>query len=110
MRGGKHIIWSLDDIEYPATGEPIFSGPAKVEELTNRLLEFSQASENNAQLFALWSEVGQEYGKAYGIRTAAQSAALRDAFLQSPYWRLESEDSGTYLFRFEPNRYERTAS
>jgi hypothetical protein len=32
--------------------------------------------------------------------------ALRDAFRRSPYWQLELERGGTYLFRFEAGRYQ----
>ena len=110
VKGGKHIIWDRDDLEYPVYEKQDFSGPAEVETLTNRLLDYSQAAENNSQLFALWSPVGQRYGEAYGIQTSAQSAALRDAFLQSPYWTVEREDQGTYLFRLALSRYERTES
>ena len=109
VKGGKHIIWDRDDLEYPVYEKPDFSGPAEVESLTNRLLDYSRAAENDAQLFALWSPVGQRYGEAYGIQTVEQSAALRDAFLRSPYWAVERQDQGTYLFRLELNRYERMA-
>jgi hypothetical protein len=29
-----------------------------------------------------------------------------DAFRRSPYWQLELERGGTYLFRFEARRYQ----
>ena len=110
VRDGKHPVLRLEDLEHPATEKKNFQGAAEVKDLTDRLLKYSDAVDKPAHLFALWSPVGQQYGEAYGIQTPGQSAALRDAFLQSSYWTTESEEQGTYLFRFEPDGFERNPS
>jgi hypothetical protein len=49
--------------------------------------------------------VGARYAEAYALQSMDQSAALRDAFLESPYWSVELADDGTYLFAFRPAQY-----
>jgi hypothetical protein len=78
--------------------------------LTARFLRFSRQPVTHAQLYTVWSPVASDYGWAYGLQSPDQFAALRDAFRRSPYWKVVLAQNGTYLFRFEPARYNRGAA
>jgi hypothetical protein len=73
--------------------------------LTKRLLRRADEPVSQAELFALYSPAGAEYGQAYALQSPSQSAALRHAFLVSPFWTVDFQQDGSYLFKFQPARY-----
>jgi hypothetical protein len=106
MRGGGHFIWGRDRLNDQVREERPYHPEAKMVLLTDRFLRFTDADAQHATLYAMWSPVGATYARTYGIQSFEQSAALRDAFGASPFWSTELQSDGTYLFRFEPTRYQ----
>jgi capsular exopolysaccharide synthesis family protein len=94
----------------PVRQEPAFDGDRQVKTLTARFLEFSRQPPARAQLYAVWSPVSSYYGRAYGLQSPDQFAALRDAFRRSRYWKVVFHQGDTYLFRFDASRYQRSAA
>lgn len=76
-----------------------------VQVLTRRLLRHAGEPTSQAELFALYSPAGANYGQAYALQSRAQSAELRDSFLASPFWSVKYEADGSYLFKFQAGRY-----
>jgi capsular exopolysaccharide synthesis family protein len=99
-----------DVLKEPVRQEPVFDADLQMSRLTARLLRFSRQPETHARLYVVWSPVSSYYDWAYGLQSSDQFAALRDAFLRSRYWKVVSHRDGTYLFQFEPARYERGAA
>jgi capsular exopolysaccharide synthesis family protein len=99
-----------ENLEASVRQEPVLDPDQQVRRLTVRLLRFSQQRETHAQLYTVWSPVSSDYDWAYGLQSPEQFAALRDAFRRSPYWKVVFHRDGTYLFRFQPARYDRSAA
>jgi hypothetical protein len=73
--------------------------------ITAKLLRYSGEPVRSAELYTVWSPVQSLHDWAYAVRTPARSAALRDAFVHSPYWRVVFHRDGTVLLKFDPGRY-----
>jgi hypothetical protein len=113
MRGGGRHIWGRDGLDAAAEQEPTARQALMTDTRTLTARYVEQAARDAAEswyprrlptppeLFALWSPVGADYGRAYGLQSTPQGAAIRDAFLASPYWPVVYERDGTYLFRLD---------
>ncbi len=99
--GDRHTIWSRPEIEQPVQEMRSQDPELEVASLTSALVRYTGDDSPSAELYALWSPVGANYGQAYGVRSLQQSVALRDAFASSPYWSVDFREDGTYLFRFQ---------
>jgi hypothetical protein len=106
----KGNYWPVgrDDIGAdPVREEPApFDADRQVARLTARLLRYSGERLGAARLYTVWSPVDSEYDYEYALQLPDQFAALRDAFLRSPYWEMAFRRDGTYVFRFVPTRYQ----
>lgn len=71
-----------------------------VQRLTSELISYSDNESPAGRLFAVWSPVSSDYGREYGLHTAAQFAALRDAFQAAPAWKTVFTADGTILFEY----------
>jgi hypothetical protein len=71
-----------------------------VQRLTSELISYSAVESPAGHLFAVWSPVSSYYGREYGLHTAAQFAALRDAFQASTAWTTIYTADGTVLFEY----------
>jgi hypothetical protein len=106
LSGGWHQTWSRERIYEPLPDKlPVPPPAAQVNLLTSRLMHETADPSAPPTLFAMWSPVSAEFGRAYALQTPQQAAALRDAFASSRYWSIAFERDGTYVFRFEPSRY-----
>jgi hypothetical protein len=105
LAGTRHFTWSRDFLDEPVTEKRNFNGRREVQKLTDALLNYTQETDREARLFALWSPVGAVYSEAYGIQSMRQSLALRDAFGRSSFWTSQRFGDGTYLFRFVRGKY-----
>lgn len=65
------------------------------------LLLHSVPASDQPDLYAMWSPVEVRYADAYGLAGPARLAALKDAFLRSPYWDSVLQEDGTELFRLD---------
>lgn len=100
--GGRHFMWSRERIGLPAERVGSVAPRTEMELLTRRFVSYTDQSARHAQLYALWSPVGAEYGRAYGLQTTARARSLRDAFVDAPFWAVQARYGDTYLLRFEP--------
>ncbi|HEX8511158.1 MAG TPA: hypothetical protein VF635_16885, partial [Propionibacteriaceae bacterium] len=109
FRDDNHNVWGRDDVDAPIQQESDFKADSQMKLLTDRFVEYTTESSpdnvDQTHLYAMWSPVGARYAEAYALQSVDQSAALRDAFLESPYWSVELADDGTYLFAFRPAQY-----
>jgi hypothetical protein len=105
-KDGRYQSVSRNRLDDPVRQEPVFQGDLEVARLTTELLRFSRQQPANANLYAVWTPVSSYHGWAYGLQTPEQFTALRDAFRRSPYWTVVLHQDDTYLFRFEPTRYQ----
>jgi hypothetical protein len=78
---------------------------AEVVRFTAKYLTWTGQTPQDANLWAVWSPLSQEYARAYATERPATFAGLRDAFLASPYWTVVLSDRGTILFRFNGAAY-----
>ena len=69
-------------------------------ELTGSFVDYAGEGTPANHLFAIWSPVSSYYGEEYGIHTATQFAALRDALAGSPSWKVAYSSHGTVLFAY----------
>jgi hypothetical protein len=109
VRGGGHDSVSRATLDVPVRQQAHPRPDDLVRRLTAKLLNYSGESLAEAQLYAIWSPVQIAYAWAYAVQSPDQAAALRDAFVRSPYWRVAFRQSGTFVFRFDPARYEAVA-
>jgi hypothetical protein len=58
-----------------------------------------------APMYAIWSPVSAAYADAYGLQRPEQFEQLRDALLDSPYWRVVFESDGTLLLELDDALY-----
>jgi hypothetical protein len=71
-----------------------------VQRLTSELISYSGNESPAGHLFAVWSPVSSDYGREYGLHTAARFAALRDAFQAAAAWKTIYTADGTVLFEY----------
>ena len=76
------------------------STTALVGKLTEALIDYSGSDDPTGRLFAFWSPTSSYYGWEYGLQTPEQFAALRDAFVASPAWKVVFSEDGTVLFEY----------
>jgi hypothetical protein len=96
-----HISIYRADIDTTA-GFTITSTPdsATVDSLTQKLIDYSGSNEPTDRLFAFWSPTNSYYGWEYGLHTPARFAAMRDAFANSPLWKVVYSEGGSVLFEY----------
>lgn len=97
----SHDTADREDIYVPIRQLDPFDGPAAVQELTAALVVYSTEPAGTVDLFAMWSPTSAAYGEAYGVQTLEQFTALRDAFTDSPYWKVDFAEDGTVVLRFD---------
>jgi glycosyltransferase involved in cell wall biosynthesis len=102
---GDFLVVRREALNDPVREQPDLQADKQVQVLTDRFLKLSHQSPSTAHLYAVWSPVSSDYGVAYGLQSASQFEALRDAFRRSPYWEVSFHEGGTYLFRFDNLRY-----
>jgi hypothetical protein len=106
----RHFTWTRDIIGLPAEQEDPFNPAGEVRALTDGLLRATRAADDRAELYALWSPAGANFARYYGVRSLAQSRALRHAFAASPYWSVVRAGDGTALFRLDRSHLPAAAS
>jgi hypothetical protein len=104
-QGGVHFIWGRDLVDLAPHQARKLDTDQEMRLLTRRFVDGTQQPTTHASLFALWSPMAAEYGRAYALQTRVRAARLREAFLRAPYWAVAGSSEGTYLFRFRPERY-----
>jgi capsular exopolysaccharide synthesis family protein len=109
-RSGRYQSIRPDRLKEPVRQASVLDADGQMRTLTARFVRFSRQPRTHAQLYVVWSPVASYYGWAYGLQSPDQFAALRDAFRRSPYWTVVLNQDGTWLFRFEPARYDRGAA
>ena len=87
----------IDDTGFTLTGA---IDQETVQRLTSELISYSNTESPAGRLFAVWSPTSSDYGREYGLHTAAQFAALRDAFQAAPAWKTIYTADGTVLFSY----------
>ena len=92
----------LDD---PVDERADADGTATVARLTAELLEYANETPAEANLYAIWSPLSSEFGRAYALERPETFAGIRDAFVNSPYWTVVVQKDGTFLFRFNGAAY-----
>lgn len=107
IRGGGHDYVSRATLNVPVRQQAHPRPDDQMRRLTAKLLKYSGESLSEAQLYAIWSPVQTTYAWAYALQSPDQAAALRDAFVRSPYWHVAFRQNGTLLFRFDAVRYRR---
>jgi hypothetical protein len=95
-QGGSHFILDWD---------ANFKVGPNVKAVTRRFLRNAPNTSEQANLYALWSPAGANYGRAYALQSYQESARIRDAFRASRFWSVAFQAGRTYLFRFEPTRF-----
>jgi hypothetical protein len=87
----------IDDVGFALTS----GTPTAIEQnLTREFVAYAGPDTPADHLYTIWSPVSSYYGVEYGIHTAAQYAALRDAFAISPSWMITYSSGGTILFEY----------
>ncbi|MFC7273510.1 hypothetical protein ACFQS1_05930 [Paractinoplanes rhizophilus] len=71
-----------------------------VETMTDALIDYSGSNDPTDRLFAFWSPTSSYYGWEYGLHTPARFAALRNAFGNSPLWKVVFAEGGSVLFAY----------
>jgi hypothetical protein len=71
-----------------------------VQTMTEALIDYSGSTDPTDRLFAFWSPTSSYYGWEYGLHTPARFAALRDAFSNSPLWKVVFSEGGSVLFEY----------
>jgi hypothetical protein len=96
-----HISIYRSDID-ATDGFTIATAPtsAMVESMTEALIDYSGSNDPTDRLFAFWSPTSSYYGWEYGLHTPARFAALRDAFSNSPLWKVVFSEGGSVLFEY----------
>ena len=95
------IVLYREDID-PELGFTLKTTPDQntVNRLTQELTEYSGSNDPTERLFAVWSPTSSYYGWEYGLHLPSQFAALRDAFVASPLWKVVYSKNGTVMFEY----------
>jgi hypothetical protein len=104
---GGHDPLSRTSITFSVSAGNRLRPKVEMQRITQKFLNYSGEPERTAKLYALWSPVQSLHDWAYAVRLPARSAALRDAFIHSPYWDVAFHENGTLVLRFDPARYPR---
>ncbi len=72
--------------------------------LTDRVEDFTGLPGSQAVVYAMWSQSGANYGRAYALQSSADAKALRAAFAASEDWAPSSAGEGTFVFRLVGGR------
>jgi len=78
---------------------------ATVKRLTTEYLDYTGQTTESSSMYVVWSPLSSEFARAYAVERPETFAALRDAFVASPYWTVVVDDHGTLLLRFDGSRF-----
>ena len=94
-------------LEWPLDSSAAYQADADLAGLTNAYVAFATPDKGlrRTVLYALWSPTSSDYNYAYGLQRPVHFAQLRDALLRSPYWRVDFQRDGRYLFQLDMARY-----
>ena len=103
-KGGRHFIWGLDQLELKLDKLDVLPPAQRVRLLTDRVEAFTGLPGSRAVVYAMWSQSGANYGRAYALQSSADAKTLRAAFAASEDWAPSSAGEGTFVFRLVGGR------